>query len=271
MTATYQTLTYNVLDQVAVLTLNRPEHRNALDITMRNELRDLLPQIRADKSLRALVITGSGGAFCAGGDLKSLSEEVRPAEASRERISLLHVWFAELINLELPVVAAVDGPAYGAGFNLALAADLILCSTRARFCAIFGRIGLVPDLGGFFLLPRIVGLQRAKELIFTARSIDAEEAVQLGIALEIHEPDALLDSAMRFAGRFRHASRDAIGMAKTILNQASHLDQRALADMEAYAHAICISTDYHRQAVERFLAKKPLAFDWDRMEKEKQS
>ena len=228
MSESYESLIYAVEDRVAVLTFNRPQRRNAMDITMRNELRDLLPKIRANKSLCALVITGSGGHFCAGGDLKSISEEMRPIEASRERIALLHTWFPELTNLELPVVAAVDGPAYGAGFHFALAADFVLCSARARFCAVFGRIGLVPDLGGFFLLPRIVGLQRAKELIFTARSIGAEEAVELGIALEIHEPDALLDAAMRLAGRFRHACRDTIGMAKTILNQASHLDQRAL-------------------------------------------
>ena len=213
-------------------------------------------------------MAGAGGAFCSGGDLKALSEEVRPAEASRERIAAMHTWFTALTNIELPVVAAVDGPAYGAGLNLALAADFVLCSTRARFCAAFGRIGLVPDLGGFFLLPRIVGLQRAKELIFTARSVGAEEAVALGLALEVHEPDALLGAAMRFAGRFRHASPQAVGMAKNILNQSTHLGQRTLADLEAYAQGICLSSDYHRQAVERFVSKEPLAFDWDRMDRE---
>ena len=262
----YESLLYTVEDRVAVLTFNRPENRNALDITMRMELKELLPEIRADKSLCGLVMTGSGDAFCAGGDLKSLSEKKRTTQESRERIALLHTWFPELTNLELPVIAAVNGPAYGAGFSFALAADFVLCSTRARFCAVFGRIGLVPDLGGLFLLPRVVGLQRAKELIFTARSVGPEEALELGIALEIHEPDALLEAAMGFAGRFRHASRDAIGMAKNILNQSSHLDQHALADMEAFAQGVCFSSEYHQKAAQRFLAKEPLAFDWDRMD-----
>ncbi|MGD9862399.1 MAG: enoyl-CoA hydratase/isomerase family protein [Pseudodonghicola sp.] len=267
MTETYQTLTYEVHGHTAVITFTRPQVRHALDLAMRGEIAALMPRIRADRTLRALVITGSGGAFCAGGDLKALSEEERPVEDNRERIALLHTWFTELSNLELPVIAAVDGPAYGAGFNLALAADFVLASPRARFCAVFGRIGLVPDLGGFFLLPRIVGLARAKELVMTARSFDAAEARELGIVLEIHAPEALMDAAFALARRFDQASRLATGLSKTILNQALHSDQRALADMEAMAQALCLASDYHKEAVQRFLDKQPLDFDWDRMNK----
>ncbi len=267
MTETYQTLTYETQGRTGMIRFTRPEVRHALDISMREEIAALLPKIRADRDLRALIITGEGGAFCAGGDLKALSEEERPVEANRERIALLHTWFTELSNLELPVIAAVDGPAYGAGLNLALAADFVLASPRARFCAVFSRIGLVPDLGGFFLLPRIVGLARAKELVMTARSFGAEEAKDLGIVLEIHQPEALMDAALTLARRFDSASRLATGMSKTILNQALHSDQRALADMEAMAQALCLASDYHKEAVQRFLDKQPLAFDWDRMSK----
>ncbi|UOA17209.1 enoyl-CoA hydratase/isomerase family protein [Sulfitobacter dubius] len=263
-----ETLRYDVYGQTAVITFARPDVRHALDILMREEIAALLPRIRADRNLRALIITGDGGAFCAGGDLKALCEEERPVELNRERIAMLHTWFTELSNLELPVIAAVDGPAYGAGLNLALAADFILASDRARFCAVFGRIGLVPDLGGFFLLPRIVGLARAKELIMTARSVGAEEARDLGMVLEIHAPEALMDAAMTLARRFDHGSRLATGMSKAILNQSLHSDQRALADMEAMAQTLCLASDYHKTAVQRFLDKKPLEFDWDRMTKE---
>ena len=269
MAETFQTLTYEVKGRTGVITFTRPDVRNALDLAMREEIAALLPRIRADRDLRSLILTGSGGAFCAGGDLKSLTEEERPVELNRERIALLHTWFTELSNLELPVIAAVDGPAYGAGFNLALAADFVLATPRARFCAVFGRIGLVPDLGGFFLLPRIVGLARAKELVMTARSLGAEEARDLGIVLEIHQPEALAEAALAFARRFDEASRLATGMSKTILNQALHSDQRGLADMEAMAQALCLASDYHKQAVQRFLDKRPLAFDWDRMTKDK--
>lgn len=267
MTREFETLEYDAADGVATIAFTRPEARNALDLAMRTEIAALLPRIRADKDLRALIITGSGGAFCAGGDLKALSSEERSIEANRERIALLHTWFAELSNLELPVIAAVDGPAYGAGMNLALCADFVLASTRARFCAVFGRIGLVPDLGGFFLLPRIVGLQRAKELVLTARSLEAAEAKELGIVMEIHEPDTLMPAARAMAGRFAKSSRIATGQAKVILNQSLHTDQRALADMEAWAQAVCLASDYHKTAIRRFLDKQPLEFDWDAMDR----
>jgi 2-(1,2-epoxy-1,2-dihydrophenyl)acetyl-CoA isomerase len=267
MTGAFQTLTYETRDQTGIITFTRPEVRHSLDIAMRDEIAALLPAIRADRGLRSLILTGSGGAFCSGGDLKALTEEERPVDENRERIAKLHTWFTELSNLELPVIAAVDGPAFGAGFNLALAADFILASPRARFCAVFGRIGLVPDLGGFFLLPRIVGLARAKELVMTARSLSAAEAQDMGIVLEIHAPETLLEAALTFAKRFDTSSRLAAGMAKTILNQALHTDQRALADMEAMAQALCLASDYHKEAVQRFLDKKPLEFDWDSMTK----
>lgn len=262
---TYRAITYEVRDGTGLLTLDRPAQRNALDLDMREEISDVVARVRREGAIHALVITGAGGAFCAGGDLKALTESERPVPVNRERIRRLHTWFAELVNLEFPVIAAVDGPAFGAGFNLALAADFILCSPAARFCAVFVRIGLVPDLGGFFLLPRIVGLQRAKEIILTGRVVEPPEAVALGIVHSVHPAGELLDRALEFAGRFRHASAPALGMAKNILNQSFHLDQHALAEMEAYAQAVALATEGHRKAVADFLEKKPLAFDWNRL------
>ena len=127
---TFEALTYEVRDQVALITLNRPKTRNALDLTMRAELSDVVTMLREDADLRAAVITGSGGSFCAGGDLKSLSESRRPTTANRKRIQNLHTWLPGLVDLELPVIAAVDGPAFGAGINLALAADFVLATPR---------------------------------------------------------------------------------------------------------------------------------------------
>jgi len=268
MTDTFETLTYEIRGRTGLITFTRPEARHSLNIAMRTELAALIPQIRANRDLRALVITGNGGAFCAGGDLKALSEEERPGEVNRERVSLLHTWFYELCNLELPVIAAVDGPAYGAGMNFALAADFVLASPRARFCAVFGRIGLVPDLGGFFLLPRVVGMTRAKELVMTARSFDAQEAKDMGIVLEIHEADGLLDAAMKMAARFDTSSRLATGMAKSILNQSLDNDYHSLGNIEATAQALCMTSNYHKGAIQRFLGKKPLEFDWDRLSKD---
>jgi 2-(1,2-epoxy-1,2-dihydrophenyl)acetyl-CoA isomerase len=247
-----------------LITLNRPERRNAFDLEMRKAIGDAVFTARDTEEVKAVVITSTGGAFCAGGDLKSLSAEERPIFADRERIRRLHPWFRELVNLEKPVIAAVEGPAFGAGFNLALACDFILGTPNARFCAVFARIGLVPDLGGFYLLPRIVGLQRAKELVFSAREVGADEALRLGILYAIQPAETLLQEALALAARFHEASTEALGIAKNVLNRAFNLDQDTLAELEACAQALALHTEYHKDAVARFLAKQPLAFRWDK-------
>lgn len=243
-----------------VIRINRPERRNAFDLEVRQGIAEAVYEARDDDTVRAVVITGADGVFCAGGDLKSLSEAKRPIFKDRDRIRRLHPWFRELVNLEKPVIAAVDGPAFGAGFNLALACDFVLATPRARFCAVFGRIGLVPDLGGFFLLPRIVGLQRAKDLVFSAREVDVEEARSLGIVMQVVEPDRLLDEALALAARYHDASTEALGIAKNILNRSFNLDQDTLAELEASAQALALHTAYHDEAVAGFLAKRPLRF-----------
>jgi 2-(1,2-epoxy-1,2-dihydrophenyl)acetyl-CoA isomerase len=249
-------------DATLVITLNRPQRRNAFDLEVRQGLADAISEARDDDGVKAVIITGAQGVFCAGGDLKALSEGKRPIYKDRDRIRRLHIWFHELVNLEKPVIAAVDGPAFGAGFNLALACDFILGTPSARFCAVFARIGLVPDLGGFFLLPRIVGLQRAKELVFTAREVGAKEARSLGILYDIVGPEALMDEALALAARFHGASTEALGMSKNILNRSFNLDQNTLAELESHAQALAIHTEYHDAAVARFLGKQPLEFSW---------
>ncbi len=247
-----------------LVTLNRPERRNAFDLDVRKAIAEAVFTARDTTDVKAVVLTGSGGCFCAGGDLKSLRAEERSIYEDRDRIRRLHPWFRELVNLEKPVIAAVEGPAFGAGFNLALACDFILGAPSARFCAVFARIGLVPDLGGFFLLPRIVGLQRAKELVFSAREVAAEEALRLGILYAIHPAEKLLEEALALAARFEQASTEALGMAKNVLNRSFNLDQDTLAELESYAQALARHTDYHKDAVARFLTKKPLAYRWDK-------
>jgi len=243
-----------------VIRINRPERRNAFDLEVRKGIADGVFEARDDDNIRAVVITGTDGVFCAGGDLKSLSEAKRPVFKDRDRIRRLHPWFRELVNLEKPVIAAVDGPAFGAGFNLALACDFVLATPRARFCAVFGRIGLVPDLGGFFLLPRIVGLQRAKDLVFSAREVAVEEAQNLGIVMQVIPQERLMDEALALAARYHDASTEALGIAKNILNRSFNLDQDTLAELESSAQALALHTAYHDDAVANFLAKQPLRF-----------
>lgn len=254
---------------VAVLTLNRPGQRNALDPGLRQALALALPTLREDATVRAVVITGAGGHFCAGGDVKSMAQALagpRDVFEGRERIRKMHPWFDALVDLEKPVIAAVDGVAYGAGLSLALAADFVIASPRASFCAVFARIGYVPDLGLMYLLPRAVGLARAKELVFSARVVDAQEALSLGLVQRLSAGDVLED-AVAWATRFEHAPTEALGLAKSVMNHAFESDRQQVYAQEAAAQALCRESAFHQEAVRRFLAKEPPSYLWPQEER----
>ncbi|MBT6275342.1 MAG: enoyl-CoA hydratase/isomerase family protein [Chromatiales bacterium] len=255
----------DVEEEVGVLTLNRPEALNALSTELGEALGARIDEVkrRAGDDIKALIVTGAGRAFCSGGDIKSMNAEQRTPESQRARLKGSHNRMMDVLNMELPVISLVNGPAAGAGANIALAADFVFATPRAMFMQAFGRIGLVPDWGGFYVLPRLVGLQMAKELVFTARKVHAEEAKSLGMVHTIVQEQTALADTKAFARKFCQASTTAIGIAKNILNQSSNLDLRALLEMEAAGQAICAGSQYHRDAVKRFVDKTPLAFDWE--------
>jgi len=264
----YRALKFEVAGRVGTITMNRPAERNSVSDELKADFLHLLRELAYNRELGAIVLTGAGGVFCSGGDLKFLQDSERTVDWDRRRLYMLHDWVQLLMNLEIPVIAAVDGPAIGAGFGLALAADFILCSERAYFRASFGRIGLVPDAGMLFTLPRMVGLPAAREIIYTGRSVPAQEAKDLRIALSVHTPEALPAAAQALAERLARGPTAALGATKRILNQSFNLDARALVEMEAAAQAIFFASDFHRQAVEDFLARRPLAYDWDKLAKQ---
>jgi 2-(1,2-epoxy-1,2-dihydrophenyl)acetyl-CoA isomerase len=174
----YQTLIVERAGAIATITLNRPDARNAIDLTMRQELVAALDDVEDDEAGRVLVITGAGGHFCAGGDVKSMRAQRSTAAEGRARVELLNRMVQRLVDFPRPTLAMVDGYAVGAGTNLALCCDLVVASDRAKFGELFNKIGLVPDGGGTWLLSRVVGLARAKELIFTGQVFDAAEAAR---------------------------------------------------------------------------------------------
>jgi 2-(1,2-epoxy-1,2-dihydrophenyl)acetyl-CoA isomerase len=247
-------------DGVVTLSFNRPEAKNALNTEMRTALHDAIVRIRADRSIRAVVLRGEGGDFCSGGDVRGMN--VTSAQAGRERIDDLHGWISMLIDLDRPVIAAVDGVCYGAGFSLALAADFVIASERARFCMPFMKVGLVPDCGAFYTLPRVVGLARAKDLVFTAREMRAPEAKEAGAVLEIVDTAQLHARAAQIAACLANASPVAFGLAKRALNQSLGSDLRAMLDIEAAAQGIAFTTEFHREAVRRFREKEAPLFQW---------
>ena len=263
----YTELLLNVHSGVATVTFNRPEARNPLGGAMREEFADAVVRLgkMAGESVHAVVLTGAGPAFCAGGDIKVLREmNEKGPDAMRERMKGSHATLERWLDLPVPTIAAVNGAAAGAGFSLAIACDFVIAARRAKFAMSFGKIGLVPDWGAMYTLPRLVGQQRAKELIFTARTLDAEEALRLGLVLDIVDDNALLDHAQAFAARFRDASPDAIARAKQIMAATFETSRAAALDAEADGQAATNASAYHREALDRFLAKEPLAFDWDR-------
>ena len=254
---------FEIKNQVATLTLNSPANRNALSVTMRDEIIDAMAQVREDRSIRALVLAGAGGHFSGGGDLRGIAASADLGNQGwRERFHDLHHWLQDLLTLDRPVIAAVDGVAYGAGFSFALAADFVLATPKARFCMSFMRVGLVPDFGAFHTLPRIVGVQRAKEIMLSAREVSAAEALQLGIVMELHEPDALMARAQALAASFVNASPVAVSLIKRALGGALGADLPAMLDIESNAQAIAACTKEHSIAVNRFLNKEPALFQW---------
>jgi len=255
-----QTVLMTIENGVATVTLNRPGVKNALNLDMRLELRETFTRIRADREIRAVLLRGAGGDFCSGGDVRGMNATT--AEAGRNRIDDLHAWLIHLTDLDRPVIAAVDGVCYGIGFSFALAADFVIATPRARFCMAFMKIGLVPDGAAFYTLPRVVGLARAKELIFSAREIDAEEARQIGAVLEIVEPDRLDARARQIAASLAQASPLAFGMSKRALNQSLGSDLQTMLAMESAAQGIALTPDFHREAVRRFREKEPPLFKW---------
>lgn len=257
-------LLVDIQDGVATLTFNQPESRNSFSPAMREALTEAVPRVARDPEVRVVVLTGAGGVFCAGGDIRGMKERAGKAtpQETRERMGELYQWVAELIEMDKPLIAAVDGAAFGAGFSLALAADMVLATPKARFCMSFMRIGLVPDCGAFYTLPRAVGVQRAKELMMTAREVDVQEALKLGIVMEVVEQPDLMPTAMRYATQLKQASRLATGLIKQRVGNSLGQDLRSVLNTEANDQGLCFCDPYNAQAVERFFAKEPPLFQW---------
>lgn len=256
---------------VAEFSHQRPAARNALSMALRDDYARMIDHVAADRSLRALILTGSGGSFCAGGDVKGMHErlgnpdpEFNSPDATRRRLKDSHRWLTRLRELEMPVIAAVDGAAYGAGFGLALQADFILASSRAAFCMSFARVGAVPDYGALYTLPRIIGISHAKELMLTARRVDAQEGKALGFVHAVHDPDTLLREAHTFAQRLASGPREAIGLTKELLNLSLDADYATMCALEANAQGVVMHAPYHADAAARFADGAPPRYDWDR-------
>ncbi len=246
---------------IATITLNRPEVRNAIDDETRTELIAALDRVSNDDAVRAVIVTGKGQAFCAGGDISGMQQRLQapPGQIAYNgwrRQKRLHQGVALLHGLPKPTIAAVNGAASGLGCDLALACDFIIASTAASFAMSFIHRGLVPDGGGMYFLPRRVGLPRAKELIFTGRSVPAEEALAIGLADRLSPADNLLKDAQDWAVQLSQGSSVSIALSKEILNRTFELSEEQALALGREAQAICYTTSEHQDSVAAFLKKK---------------
>lgn len=255
------TLNFEVVNGVGWVRFARPDKHNPLDAELRTDLMTVLEQIRKEPAIRVLVLTGSPGVFCAGGNLHVLHEHLDAGPHYwQQRLKTGLRLIQDILNLGCPVIAAVDGPAMGAGFSLALCADLVVASPRARFSMAYLRLGLVPDLGALYLLPRAVGVQRAKELMFSTREIDAHEAHQLGLVMEIQDSETLEARVRAIAESLTQAAPTAVALTKAALNASLDSDRQTLFTLEAASQAAAFSAPEPRVAIEAILAKQPPPF-----------
>jgi 2-(1,2-epoxy-1,2-dihydrophenyl)acetyl-CoA isomerase len=243
---------------IAKITLNRPQVYNALNLTIRPEILHALEDVRTDEDVKVLVITGAGKAFCSGGDIKTM--EGQTPVGGRERLKNLHRITEAIFNLEKPVITAVNGIAMGGGFSLALLGDIIVASEKARFSCSFVNIAVVPDTGMMWYLPRLIGLHKANELMFTGRVIDASEAMEMGLLNKVVPAEELEKSVQQIAERLTKGPIKAIGMMKTLTHKALWTDYSSFLEYEAQAQAICFMTEDMKEGFKSFLEKRAPQF-----------
>ena len=247
-------------DGVATLTMNRPERRNAMSGAMLDGLMEALPRLAASAEVGAVILTGAGGAFCAGGDVKAMAEGrelegeslEEKAQGLRRRMEISR-WLHEMPK---PTIAMVPGAAAGAGLSLALACDIRIAGQSARFTTAFGRVGYSGDFGGSYFLTRLVGTAKARELYYTADLLGADEALALGLVNRVVADAELEAETQALAARIARGPRIALGYMKRNMNAAETGALAELLDLEAWHHTRCGLTEDHQEAARAFVEKR---------------
>ena len=243
---------------IGVLTLDRPDRLNAMADPMWDALYEHLGKIAADDAIRAVILTGAGRAFCSGGDITGMAKS--DVVSGRTRSQRRHRAVLALYNLEKPVIAAVRGAVYGIGNALALACDLIVASDTAKFSMAFKKVGVVPDGGAIFFLTQYLGIARAKDLVYTARVVPADEAHRLGLVVRVVPDDKLDSEARALAKEMAESATYALALAKKMFHSMYVPTLEQLLEMETLATGTVRLTHDHKEGVAAFKEKRPPKF-----------
>jgi enoyl-CoA hydratase/carnithine racemase len=251
---------------VVVWTLNNPEARNPIsELDMIVAVEEAVASANGDPSVRAAILTGAGSAFSSGGNVKHMRDKQgmfggSPAELRQGYRHGIQRIPKALYYCEIPTIAAVNGPAIGAGCDLAMMCDLRIASTNAVFAESFVKVGIIPGDGGAWLLPRVIGMARASEMAYTGESIDAETALAWGMVSSVVEPEALLDAAHQLAKRIAQNPPQVLRMTKRLLREGQHQTLDSILELSAAMQAIAHHTDDHNEAVAAMLERRPPDF-----------
>ncbi|MBO8162575.1 MAG: enoyl-CoA hydratase/isomerase family protein [Brevibacillus sp.] len=254
----YETILYEVYDGIARMTMNRPDKFNAFTRQMNREITEALKQAQKDDHVRCIVLTGAGKAFNAGQDLGDVQgTDVDYGEFLRKRYNPMILQFQKT---EKPIIAAVNGVAVGAGMSVALACDIRLASENASFIDVFVSIGLVPDSGGCYFLPRIVGIGKALELAITGEKVSAEEAYRIGLVNKICSAENFEAEVMAYAAKLAKLPTRAVGLIKRTMYKGLQMNLEETLEYEAFAQEIAGNTEDHKEGVKAFFQKRSPEF-----------
>ncbi|MBI4595474.1 MAG: enoyl-CoA hydratase/isomerase family protein [Candidatus Tectomicrobia bacterium] len=258
----FETVLYKIEDGVALITLNRPDRLNAANDQLVSELSQAIAMAREDKNVRALVLTGSGRAFCAGADVGGMQREQKPTpfDIRNQLRDGAQKMILNIQKCEKPVIAAINGVAAGGGFDLACACDMRFASDKARFLEAFVRIGLFPGWGGTWMLPRIVGLAKAAELIWTGDEIDAKEAERIGLVSKVVPHEALEKEVMALAKRLAQGPSIAITLSKIAMYKGLETDLETALEFICAAETLTLTSGDHAEGVKAFREKRKANF-----------
>jgi 2-(1,2-epoxy-1,2-dihydrophenyl)acetyl-CoA isomerase len=257
----YETIIYEKADKVARITLNRPEVLNALNGQMLKELPEAIAEAAKDDNVRAVLITGTGRSFCAGGDHRHIETLTGPAELATGIGSQGGNWMMlALQGMAKPTIAMVNGPAVGGGFDIALACDMRIGSENARFMVAFTRIGLVPGTGSGWLLPRIVGLSKACRLIYTGDLVESEEAYQMGLLDWLVPSDRLEEETMALAHRIAQGPPIALSLDKMVIYEGLNSNFETAIKLGTMCERLCLGTEDFKEGIKAFAEKRQAVF-----------